>query len=430
MRDRASGFFLVSCVLAIFGMAVSTASAQLASQTPAAGVASMQAAPLPEVKGKLSEIEGVPLVQVWGTPQERGYALGRLVGDKAVTLLDGMISSGRLGGSAEGYEQMILPVLSRMTLEPQYEQELRGLLAGVEAGAAGPVEVPSLKRALKYEDLLAANCIPDFSMMGCSSFSAWGSMTGDGHTITGRNLDWPAVPQMVDSRMIVVHAPCKQTGALGWVSLTWPGYLGCSTGMNSEGVTIAMHDAGARGPVHAGGFTPRSFAHREALEHAKSATAFEDVGKVLRSRLCAVGNNIMVTRAHPENGAAAVVFEYDGFQTLDVGATQRDPAEGEEYIVCTNHHRVRAQPVTCGRYEGLYNGLRRLVSSERKVTQDRAWKLLRGACMSGILTHHSVVFEPDKGLMHVAFSEKGLDAAHCKPLTLNVKELLAGLPAE
>ena len=430
MKDTARRFLLVVLVLAIFGIAVNTFPAQAADKTPAAGQVAGQPAPLPEVKGKLSVIEGVPVVQVWGTPHERGYALGRLVGDRALTLLDGMISSGRLGGGAEGYEKLILPALGRMTLEPQYEEELRGLLAGFEAGAGGPVEVPSLGRPLKYEDLLAANCIPDFSMMGCSSFSAWGSLTEDGSTITGRNLDWPAVQQMVESRMIVVHAPYTQTGALGWVSITWPGYLGCSTGMNSEGVTIAMHDASYRPPARSEGFTPRSFAHREALEFARAATALEDVGKVLRSRLCAVGNNIMVSRPHPEVGAAAVVFEYDGYQTIDAGATQRSPVEGEEYIVCTNHHRARAQPVSCGRYDGLYGGLKRVASSQRQVTQDRAWKLLRGACTSSILTHHSVVFEPDKGLMHVAFSQAGRDAAHCEPFTLNVKELLDDIPCK
>ena len=53
--------------------------------------------------------------------------------------------------------------------------------------------------------------------------------------------------------------------------------------------------------------------------------------------------------------------------------------------------------------------------------------MLKGVSMEGITTLHSVVFEPNKCLMHVAFTKKGKPAPECKPITLDVVELLKGV---
>ena len=60
------------------------------------------------------------------------------------------------------------------------------------------------------------------------------------------------------------------------------------------------------------------------------------------------------------------------------------------------------------------------------MTLKRAWKMLTGVSMDGIITHHSAVFEPNKHLMHVAFAKDGRHAPRCKYVTLDVTKLLAG----
>jgi hypothetical protein len=52
--------------------------------------------------------------------------------------------------------------------------------------------------------------------------------------------------------------------------------------------------------------------------------------------------------------------------------------------------------------------------------------MLGGVPIEGAIAHHSVVFEPDKRLMHVALSERGRHASKCKHVTLDVTKLLAG----
>ncbi len=414
MKDRSRGFGVATRALLLLPLLYTGAGA---GEPPAA-----------KVNGALSRIDGMPVLRVWGTPQERGYAHGFLLGKNIVSLVDAFLSSGTLGGSVEGYKNRILPMLSRMTIDPEYEAELRGLLAGVEAQAGGTVLVPCLGRTMRYDDLAAINCTADFTRMGCSSFAVWGPMTKDGYTLAGRNMDWPAVPALLGTQIIVVNVPSLDSGKLGWVSITWPGYVICTTGMNAEGVTVSMHDAGGLPPSTNNGFTPRGLALREAIESAHAATAFEDVARVLRERVCAVGNNIMVTRPRGDNVPAAAVFEYDGYLPNDKGVTIRNARKGENFIACTNHYRKRAEPVSCGRYSRLSKRLERIAGAggRKHLTQKTARTMLDRVSMEGIITHHSVVFEPNKRLMHVAFATDGKHAPRCKFVTLDVTKLLQG----
>ena len=393
-------------------------------------VAGADAPPTSKVNGTLTEIDGIPVLRVWGTPHERGYAQGFLLAETTARLVDAFLAGGRLGESAEEYEQQVLPRLSRMKIDPEIEAELRGLLAGFEARLGGPLEVPFLGRALRYDDLVAVNSTSDLRRSGCSSFAGWGRMTKDGHTVAGRNMDWPEVPAMIETQMILVNVPSPDSGKLGWVAVTWPAYLGCVTAMNAEGVTVATHDAPGHAPSGARGFTPYSLTFRKAVESARAQTAVEDIARVIREGVSIVGNNMMVTRPHTGGGPAAVVFEFDGDLSDGGGLTIREPEGEQPFLVCTNHFRKRSDPTP---YEGRrFGGLSRTLDTiaagggKRHLTLKRAWKMLGGVSMSEVITHHSVVFEPNKRLMQVAFAEPGRHAPRCKKVTLDVQKLIAG----
>jgi hypothetical protein len=378
------------------------------------------------INGTLSEIDGVRILRVWGTPKERGFAHGFLLGQDSVRVFNGFLSSGAVV-DAETYEKRLLPGLQAMQIQPQYEAELRAMLAGIESQAGGPVELPALKRHIKYEDLVVANCMGDILRGGCSSFTAWGSMTKDGQTITGRNMDWHTCPAFEGTQLVMVHIPARE-GALGWVSVFWPGLIGCTTGMNAEGVTVAMHDSNSEGPSTAAGFTSSTLLYREAIESAHANTAVEDISRIFAKRYTRPGYNMMVTWPYASGGPAAIVFEHDADLTNGRGMTIRKPESSDTFLACTNHSRERYPPDSGFRYPQLVRVLERIRGSDgsHQVTLKRAWGMLRGVSIPGILTHHSVVFEPNKKLMHVAFAEDGKHAPQCRHVTLDVEKLLAG----
>lgn len=383
----------------------------------------------PEINGTLTEIEGMTVLRVWGTPHERGYAHGYLMAEQIAAILDQYLRDGPLGeGSIEHYEKQTLPKLARMKIDPVHEAEMRAILAGIEARLGGPAEMPVLGRTLRYEDIVAVNCTGDLCRSGCSSFAAWGEMTPDGSTIGARNMDWPVIQCLLDTQIILVNVPEPDSGKLPWVSITWPTYVGGITGMNSEGVAVATHDSGGYPPSITGGFTPYGWTFRKALEEGHAATTRDDIARVIREGVSIVGNNMMVTRPFTGDGPGAYVFEFDGYLSLDGGLTIREPEPGNPFLVCTNHFRKRAQPVECVRFGRLSRMLGSVAkkTGQYHVDTKRAWKSIGGVSFDDNLTYSSAVFEPNKGLMHVALTKSKRHAPKCKKITLNVADLVAG----
>ncbi len=396
----------------------------------AAAAAYAGTSPAGQVHGTLTEVDGVRILRIWGTSTERGYAHGYLLATDIAALLDGYLSRGALGGGVLAYRTVTLPMTRSMQISPAYEAELRGMFAGIESRNGGPANVPSLGRTLEYDDLVAINCIPDMALFGCSSFAVWKSMTRDGGTLAGRNLDWRRLDALDGSQIVVVHVPQPEHEHLGWVSITWPGYIGCLTGMNAEGVTVSMHDVRMGPPAVTTGFTPRGLSLRDAIESAHAASAVKDIARVLRARVSVVGNNVHVTKPCTGESAGSVVFEYDGTLPRTGGVTVRAPNEGS-YQLCTNHYVKRAEPIACDRYQTIHARLVALAAHQETLDVDGAWEILRSVVRpSGIATHlltyQSVVFEPNRHRMHVAFSRDGKPAPQCKAVTVNVLGLLAG----
>jgi len=383
----------------------------------------------PEVKvnGTLTEIDGFRVLRVWGTPDERGFAHGYLLGEEMPRFLDGFLATGTIL-DAEGYKNHVLPRLDLIKIQPEHEAELRAMLAGIEARAGGPVNVPVLGRPIEYDDLRAANCMGDMLRTGCSSFAAWGPMTKDGHTVGGHNMDWPTCPALEGSQLVIVHVPPPDSETLGWVGIFWPGLIGCTTGMNAEGVSVAMHDSNSPAPSGSGDFTSSTLLYREAIESAHAKTAIKDISQVLANRRTLPGYNMMVTRPYIGNGPGAVVFEHDGDRANGNGSTLREPDGPDTFLACTNHSRKRYEPRPGVRYPRLASGLDRIAGSggRHQLDVNRAWKMLQGVPIEGIISHHSAVFEPNKKLMHVAMAEGGKHAPQCKKVTLDVSALLAG----
>lgn len=404
-----------------------------------------------KLSGRLSEVDGVRVLHVWGTPHERGFAHGYLLAEEILRLFDGYLREVfRSDESLQAFDKGARVQLRMMNIPRPYADELRGMLAGIQSRLGDKARLDAFGRPIEYDDLVAINCIPELGRVGCSSFAAWGRLTPDGDTISGRNLDWHRLRVLQGTHLLIAYGSSEQDasvqdaedtearGAIGWISITWPGFIGCLTGMNADGVTVSMHDAPGGQPTAPFAFTPRGLALRRAVESAHAATAVEDVRKVLATHLTMVGNNIPIS--FPSTGkTAAAVFEYDGNLKKGMGLTVRNPEKSgkqkstrsttQTYLACTNHYVKRATPTACDRYAKIDQRLAELANNGDQVDLPEAWQILRSvACQPGpsqpLETYHSVVFEPNKRIMHVAFSTADKPAAENKPVRLDVARLL------
>lgn len=386
-----------------------------------------------KVHGEIKLVDGVRVLRVSGDPSERGFAHGYLLAQDIINLIDGYLQAKDISGGPKRYEALARNLDHVMAVPSPYLVEIEGMLAGIEKRLDGKTTIPMLGRKIERKDLVAINCVPDAVGFGCSSFAAWGNRTKDGKTIAGRNLDWHAIDGLRDSQVVIANVPAKDSKGAAWLSVTWPGMIVCLTGMNENGVTVAMHDAFV-GKLREGvEMTPRGFALRMAIEAARAGHAEEDVLGVLRTHRVLVGNIVPVSEPSAGNGPPSMVFEYDGMTKNSKGVTVRHFADkgkdgdaaADDYLIATNHYRERGAAEACNRYKKLSETFE-ATTDDPAVTVSRAWKLLKKVSMSGggLVTYQSVVFEPNAMRMHVSFSTREDSAPNGRRVTLDVAKLL------
>jgi isopenicillin-N N-acyltransferase like protein len=75
-------------------------------------------------------------------------------------------------------------------------------------------------------------------LIGCSALFASGTHSRDGHTYVGRNFDMEIEPAFDIDKMVLLFRP---RGRIPFASVAWPGLTGVVTGMNMEGIFVAVH---------------------------------------------------------------------------------------------------------------------------------------------------------------------------------------------
>lgn len=386
--------------------------------------------PTTQVCGGLRNVGGIRVLTVWGTAHQRGFAQGWLLADDIRHLWQSFIDDKSMSGGPAEYQERFRPLASTMMVaRPIYQREMQGLAEGYRARLGDAAVIRGLERALDELDFFALNCMSDRFAPFCSSFAAWGARTIDGETLCARNLDWPRHDWLIGREVVLVERASDKPARAGWAGVTWPGFIGCLTGMNEHGLTMAVHDVPAGEPDGLRRFTPRGLVLREALEQCAGPGAFESVAEVFRRRSVALGTNAFAAMPRHGGGAPpAVVFEYDARKQRDDGVTVRSADGGNAaWLACSNHFRQRAEVVRCPRYEQLVAMLS--AKDAEPLDVDAAWRIAASVNVpaprfGNMWTYHTVLFEPAAGRMHVSLSSPTRSAGHHRPTAIDVRKFL------
>jgi hypothetical protein len=246
-----------SLKLAVLVLSVVAAAPPLISTTTAGGSTASVVA-----HGKILDQQlddqgrGYTVIRLWGTYYEMGYAQGELLGDAIVS------------GMQEIKRFIVAPYEARRSLmasavwEPvEIEQELDGLVdaLAVKAPAAG----------IDKLDLKVSNALGDV-LLACRSHSCWGRyVAAPIRTLSTRRLDM-SLPTLrsLNHHILCAHVP--QDGSVQWVSLTWPGCITTTTGVNEFGTLAAGQSTPSPGVDFSAGRMPRMVAYRYALTSVAS----------------------------------------------------------------------------------------------------------------------------------------------------------------
>ncbi|MBI5831136.1 MAG: hypothetical protein HZB16_02365 [Armatimonadetes bacterium] len=218
----------------------------------------------PPVHGQLTTLgEGagaLPVLRVWGTPYEMGYAHGKLCAERVRKLYAKLnaLATVILGGPAkvdEAWAQM------EPFVAPRYMEEMKGLADGA---------------GVDVRDVHRGAAVPDLSEYHCTFFAAWGKATADGHLHQIRALDYATLAGLQDYAALIVYEP---TGRHRFVNVGWLGFAGVVTGMSDQ--HLALSEIGdSFGEDHetlAG--EPMPFLMRRVLEDAGDLTSAVDIFK-------------------------------------------------------------------------------------------------------------------------------------------------------
>lgn len=350
-------------------------------------------------EGFLEEIDGYRVLHVKGAPYQMGYQHGALLKEHIQGNVDYLFNVKAKEKPLEFLglrldpKQLIsmIVAIQRRYMPRRFLEELQGVADGAEC---------------PLEDVLVANFIPE--LFHCSGFAVMNGATKDGTLYHGRVLDYSTDWQLQEHAVLLVAEP---DGQVPFVNVTYSGFIGSVTGMNSEHVSVGEMGGGGRG--HWGG-TPMAFLVRRVLEEAKT---LDEAVAIFRDskRTC---EYYYVVADGDEKAAVGLAAHWNTFEVVKPGeAHPRLPEPTPDTVLLSAGDR--------------YKELARRVR-EHAGTFDAASALHLMDCPVAMKSNlHSVLFEPHSTKLWVAnASADGQPAATQKYFAFQLTELLKRRPAD
>jgi len=366
-----------------------------------------------QVNGYMEDVQGIPVIHVWGSDYEMGYALGYLDGDRYAIMMEQII----LPSYGEYWEIDRNCFSTYFTVHPRLEDMVQGIIDGIGDRPDSLLYSPTLDRYYDNLDIHVGNALTDITAVlfgksdrACTSLSAWDAATVSdpelqGAPLLARNLDSDYHPLLAE--MHVIKALSPDTGNKT-VTYGYPISLDCSTAINEYGICLtrnaAYHDTiSSYDPP----FMPLGYSALVGLmeEDFDSSGVYdlEDLLTALTTWNRAPSKNLHVAapRSLGYMDEPAVVVEINNDQGHVFRTAVSDTVLGPEHMVATNHFRLLYPPWSCSRYELLSDS----IAANPAMTINRSWTLMGECDITGWWTYLTVLFLPESRKTGIAFCD-------------------------
>ncbi|WP_020472221.1 C45 family autoproteolytic acyltransferase/hydolase [Zavarzinella formosa] len=336
-------------------------------------------------KGKVSYVNGFLVIVLQGTPEEIGTQYGELVLKPAKPLI------GRVDKYMVqiGWEK-VFPTMVKLSglvfinfpADQQKEVSTAAKIAGVDKNL-----------------LTALNAIPDLAKLGgCSTLVVEPNRSQTEGPLFGRNLDWPPFEGLPEFTSVIVFKP---KGKQAFAAVTFPVLIGCLSGMNEAGLSLAINEITESKDKSTGRNitgTPMMMLFRRILEECKTIDEAEAILKKADRTTW-----FCLTLCDPKSSC---VLEVTPKNVVRRSAIQ-------DVCCCTNHFRTDELSLTkkCDRYPKL----EAIQTGKQKLGVKEVFTAL-GEVHQDNHTVQSMIFEPKALTVHVS-KGTGTKSATEIPLT-------------
>ncbi len=388
-----------------------------------------------QVNGYLEVVGDIPVLHLWGTDEEMGYAYGNIMGRDIASLYEeGVVPN---YGGVSGYANARTFFDSGFTVPGRMQTMAEGIIFGMADHPDSILYSELLGRDLDPLDIHMGNSILDFTalsysdmQMGCSAISAWGNATINDPVMQGgaamsRNYYLGPGSSIADHLLMISYSPDV---GLDWVSISYTGMIGCLSGMNEYGIAVegnwSNHWAVS---VFDPPFVPAFYRTAMGLLEADfDSSGTHDLGDFVEAVSCSTWNNATSTCWHAiapagleYNGERAIVVEIQNVEGSVVRVSADDPIIHPEHLILTNHHRLLFPPVSCTRYSGLSDSI--LVDPE--IDLNRFWDFMV-ACNTSGYTYQTMIFNAEDREIGLAFADSSGEAFTKDPVWFTWDDLL------
>jgi len=368
------------------------------------------------------DASGLWVMYLKGSPYERGRANGRLAKELIYLQEKAFVNRIREMIPSDFYLRFLKYFIYwfNRDLDKYVSAEFKQEIYGISLSASNDYSFigENYQRMLNYHSAHdIGHALEQLSLVGCTSFGAWGASSADKSLIIGRNFDFYMGDEFAKNKIVCFEEP---DSGHAFMIVTWAGMTGAVSGMNEEGLTVTINAARSKIPFSAR--TPISLLAREILQYASNI--FEAYA-IAEKRKTFVSESLLIGSA--KEGRAAII-EKSPYETALF-----EPAGTS--ILCVNHFQSADFAHDAMNLENIRENasmyrlkrLTEIMQDESPLNVRKAAKILRDKAgmngkdiglgnekaMNQLIAHHSVIFRPAERLAWVSTGPWQLGSYKC-----------------
>jgi hypothetical protein len=385
----------------------------------------------------VSEDEQFKVVKVWGTHEERGYAVGSLLAAETNDLyINYLLPS---FGSYYTAARDMLTTADHLKIDSVYIYEAMAMADGLNDSGEFDDEID-------YIDVLLANCFLDFQNFvgkgldmenGCSTLISWGSATEntelDGKSVLSRHLDWSTQQAILRTQVMVIHFPAEENEQ-PWLFIGFAGQMSVLSGINSSGVGVMQHMLSDVSSVISSGYEPIWFSLRKAIEindyNSDGANNCLDINAVISDNVNGYADSYIVTGVAPatniDNDKIATIIEVALVNPfITIRNTDYEDDIPDKNLYAANSSIARNDALN---YCTRYNAVKANMGDGTLIGKTENWNIMLNYSSSCAFSWTGNIqfmqFAPEDNFLKLAYHTiEGVQACENTPVIYNTQEL-------